>query len=74
MLKYLVLLYLGSLICYVVVSMSFIYIGAIGLGQYISLGGIVLAAISRHHFLKLYKRIKHLQMVKNLVVEENPSL
>ena len=50
--------------------MSFIYITAIGLGLYFSLIGMILAFLTRMHFSKLYLKIKHLELVKNLVVEE----
>ncbi|CDW87551.1 UNKNOWN [Stylonychia lemnae] len=53
-----------------VVSMSFIYVADIGLGQYFSMIGIIFAVLSRQHFLKLNRKIIHLSLVKNFMVDE----
>lgn len=70
MLKYIVFLYGFLVVFYFVVSMSFIYVKSIGISQILCLAGVVLGLITRSHFSRQYLKIKHLELVKNLVVEE----
>eukprot|EP00347_Sterkiella_histriomuscorum_P006033 403354322 len=67
--KYLIYVYIFFIVLYFLVSMSFIYLTDIGVGLYLSLLGVVIALLTRQHFLKLNRKIQHLQLVKTLVVE-----
>ena len=67
---YLVYVYAFLVVFYFAVSMSFVYWKSIGLSQVISLVGVMIAYINRSHFHKQYLKVKHLELVKNLVIDE----
>ncbi|TNV78831.1 hypothetical protein FGO68_gene17790 [Halteria grandinella] len=64
-------LYIAIALFYFVLSLSFVYLRQLGTGQYFLLLGALMAVGTSRHFKRQYKRLKHIQLVKTLVVTEN---
>ena len=45
-----------------------------GWGILMSLGGVVCAFLQRHYFRKLYRKLEHLQQVKDFVFDDEASV
>jgi len=73
--SHLVWLLLAGVACYLIASLSFIYVKEWGYGLLLALCGLICYFISRFLFLKTHKRWTHLNDIKKYMVlddEEEP--
>ena len=67
-------LYLASIICYIVFSLTFLHIKEAGWGIALSGMGVFATFLQRHYFRKYNKKLSHLQKVKDFVFDDEASV
>ena len=70
----LVWIYLSAVVSYIVFSLSFLHIKEAGWGVVLGAAGIFLTFFQRHYFRKYWKKLEHLQKVKDFVFDDEASV